>query len=70
LADGGVISINKTNVTTALGYTPLESVDTSNFVTLSGTQTIAGKKTFSDIIYFNQQIQGNALSASKLQTAI
>lgn len=69
LADGGVISINKTNVTTALGYTPLESVDTSNFVTLSGTQTIAGKKTFSDIIYFNQQIQGNALSASKLQTA-
>ena len=70
LADGGVISINKTNVTTALGYTPLESVDTSNFVTLSGTQTIAGKKTFSDIIYFNQQIQGNALSVSKLQTAI
>lgn len=69
LADGGVISINKTNVTTALGYTPLESVDTSNFVTLSGTQTIAGKKTFSDIICFNQQIQGNALSASKLQTA-
>lgn len=69
LADGGVISINKTNVITALGYTPLESVDTSNFVTLSGTQTIAGKKTFSDIIYFNQQIQGNALSASKLQTA-
>lgn len=69
LADGGVISINKTNVTTALGYTPLESVDTSNFVTLSGTQTIAGKKTFSDIIYFNQQIQGNVLSASKLQTA-
>lgn len=69
LADGGVISINKTNVTTALGYTPLESVDTSNFVTLSGTQTIAGKKTFSDIIYFNQQIQGDALSASKLQTA-
>lgn len=69
LANGGVISINKTNVTTALGYTPLESVDTSNFVTLSGTQTIAGKKTFSDIIYFNQQIQGNALSASKLQTA-
>lgn len=69
LADGGVISINKTNVTTALGYTPLESVDTSNFVTLSGTQTIAGKKTFSDIIYFNQQIQGNALSASKLQIA-
>ena len=69
LADGGVISINKTNVTTALGYTPLESVDTSNFVTLSGTQTIAGKKTFSDIIYFNQQIQGNALRASKLQTA-
>lgn len=69
LADGGVISINKTNVTTALGYTPLESVDTSNFVTLSGTQIIAGKKTFSDIIYFNQQIQGNALSASKLQTA-
>lgn len=69
LADGGVISINKTNVTTALGYTPLESVDTSNFVTLSGTQTIAGKKTFSDMIYFNQQIQGNALSASKLQTA-
>ena len=69
LADGGVISINKTNVTTALGYTPLESVDTSNFVTLSGTQTIAGKKTFRDIIYFNQQIQGNALSASKLQTA-
>ena len=69
LADGGVISINKTNVTTALGYTPLESVDTSNFVTLSGTQTIAGKKTFSDIIYFNQQIHGNALSASKLQTA-
>lgn len=69
LADGGVISINKTNVTTALGYTPLESVDTSNFVTLSGTQTIAGKKTFSDIIYFNQYIQGNALSASKLQTA-
>lgn len=69
LADGGIISINKTNVTTALGYTPLESVDTSNFVTLSGTQTIAGKKTFSDIIYFNQQIQGNALSASKLQTA-
>ena len=47
----------------------LESVDTSNFVTLSGTQTIAGKKTFSDIIYFNQQIQGDALSASKLQTA-
>jgi hypothetical protein len=35
LADGGVISINKTNVTTALGYTPLESVDTSNFVTLN-----------------------------------
>lgn len=69
LADGGVISINKTNVTTALGYTPLESVDTSNFVTLSGTQTIAGKKTFSDTIYFNQQIQGNVLSASKLQTA-
>lgn len=69
LADGGIISINKTNVTTALGYTPLESVDTSNFVTLSGTQTIAGKKTFSDIIYFNQQIQGNALSASELQTA-
>lgn len=69
LADGGVISINKTNVTTALGYTPLESVDTSNFVTLSGTQTIAGKKTFSDTIYFNQQIQGNALSASKLQIA-
>lgn len=68
LADGGIISINKTNVTTALGYTPLESVDTSNFVTLSGTQTIAGKKTFSDIIYFNRQIQGNALSASKLQT--
>lgn len=70
LADGGVISINKTNVTTALGYTPLESVDTSNFVTLDGTQSIGGKKTFTDIIYFNQQIQGNALSASKLQTAI
>lgn len=69
LADGGVISINKTNVTTALGYTPLESVDTSNFVTLDGTQSIGGKKTFTDIIYFNQQIQGNALSASKLQTA-
>lgn len=69
LADGGVISINKTNVTTALGYTPLESVDTSNFVTLDGTQSIGGKKTFTDIIYFNQQIQGNTISASKLQTA-
>lgn len=69
LADGGIISINKTNVTTALGYTPLESVDTSNFVTLDGTQSIGGKKTFTDIIYFNQQIQGNTISASKLQTA-
>ena len=37
LVDGGIISINKTDVTTALGYTPLESVDTSNFVTLDGT---------------------------------
>lgn len=69
LVDGGIISINKTNVTTALGYTPLESVDTSNFVTLDGTQSIGGKKTFTDIIYFNQQIQGNTASASKLQTA-
>lgn len=69
LADGGIISINKTDVTTALGYTPLESVDTSNFVTLDGTQSIGGKKTFTDIIYFNQQLQGNIISASKLQTA-
>lgn len=69
LVDGGIISINKTDVTTALGYTPLESVDTSNFVTLDGTQSIGGKKTFTDIIYFNQQIQGNTISASKLQTA-
>lgn len=69
LADGGIISINKTDITTALGYTPLESVDTSNFVTLDGTQSIGGKKTFTDIIYFNRQIQGNTISASKLQTA-
>ena len=69
LADGGIISINKTNITTALGYIPLESVDTSNFVTLDGAQSIGGKKTFTDIIYFNQQIQGNTISASKLQTA-
>lgn len=45
------------------------SVDTSNFVTLDGAQSIGGKKTFTDIIYFNQQIQGNTISASKLQTA-
>lgn len=45
------------------------SVDTSNFVTLDGTQSIGGKKTFTDTIYFNQQIQGNTISASKLQTA-
>lgn len=56
LADGGVISINKTNVTTALGYTPLESVDTSNFVTLNNNQTITGAKTFTSTIKTNSGI--------------
>lgn len=56
LADGGVISINKTNVTTALGYTPLESVDTSNFVTLNNNQTITGAKTFTSTIKTNSNI--------------
>lgn len=56
LADGGVISINKTNVTTALGYTPLESVDTSNFVTLNNNQTITGIKTFTRTIKTNSNI--------------
>lgn len=56
LADGGVISINKTNVTTALGYTPLESVDTSNFVTLNNDQTITGAKTFTSDVKTNSGI--------------
>lgn len=60
LANGGVISLTKTNVTSALGYTPLENVDTSNFVTLNNNQTITGAKTFTETIATNSSIWSNS----------
>jgi hypothetical protein len=56
LANGGVISLTKANVTSALGYTPLENVDTSNFVTLNNDQTINGAKTFTSTIKTNSNL--------------
>jgi hypothetical protein len=56
LANGGVISLTKANVTSALGYTPLENVDTSNFVTLNNDQTINGAKIFTSTIKTNSNL--------------
>lgn len=53
LADGGTISITKTNITSALGVDP-----TTKYVTLDTTQTITGQKTFSKDVIFNNNLTG------------
>lgn len=53
LADGGIISITKANVTSALGVDP-----TTKYVTLDTAQTITGQKTFSKDIIFNNTLTG------------
>ena len=44
---GYLTGITSGDVTTALGYTPLQSSDLSDYVTTNTTQTISGSKTFS-----------------------
>lgn len=53
LANGGTISITKTNVTSALGVDP-----TTKYVTLDTAQTITGQKTFSKDVIFNNTLTG------------
>ena len=53
LANGGTISITKTNITSALGVDP-----TTKYVTLDTAQTITGQKTFSKDIIFNNTLTG------------
>lgn len=53
LADGGTISINKNNVTSALGVDP-----TTKYVTLDTAQTVTGQKTFSKDVIFNNTLTG------------
>lgn len=51
----GTISLTKANVTSALGYTPPSSVPT-DYVNLSGTQTVSGQKTFTGGTIHNASI--------------
>lgn len=53
LANGGTISITKTNITSALGVDP-----TTKYVTLDTAQTITGQKTFSKDVIFNNTLTG------------
>ena len=47
---GYITGITSSDVTTALGYTPADSSDLSDYVTLATAQTITGKKTFDNNI--------------------
>lgn len=53
LANGGTISITKTNITSALGVDP-----TTKYVTLDTAQTITGQKTFYKDVIFNNTLTG------------
>ncbi len=60
---GYITGITSSDVTAALGYTPLQSSDISNMVTTDTAQDISGRKTFlgEKAIYFKQNAAADKL---------
>lgn len=66
---GYLTGITSSDVTSALGYTPLQSSDLSNYVTINTAQTISSSKAFSSVLVVadNQGLAtGTILSNKKI----
>ena len=66
---GFLTSISSADVTSALGYTPLQSSDISDMVTKSTAQTISGEKTFSADDNTKLQVKDSRITRSTISTA-
>jgi hypothetical protein len=64
---GYITGINSSDVTTALGFTPADSTTTVN---LTGNQTVAGTKTFTNSIVRTTSAQSAALSVAHQYTTV